>query len=482
MKANRSLFGVLVVLGIIVLTACGGGGTSSAPPPPQASTAPVSVTVRDAPPAGITVFSFEVLVTQARLQPGNVPLVTTPIEIEVKQLEVEAAFLNTINVPAGTYTSIDVTFSNPELTFRNDSIAGLNVPCTSGSSAVGSICEVKVAVTNTISYNGAPFPLTVVANTPLGLLVDVNLSNIITNAVGIDFSAAGAMVVTQLQAAAGTGELEEVEDLVGTVTAKDTANNQFTLQIAQSSQSLTIKVDSNTAFEDFDDLSVPCAASPQNFTCVLVGQVVEVDLRLMPGGVLLAKKVEVADNDNEEELEGIVTKIIGPTQFEMVLVEEAANVANLDVGQVIQVTLLAGTQLRIDDDNLNVNSADFDGSTTGDMLVGQTVEIERKSTPTAPPTIAIDTDRVKLKGTRLTANVQSVDTVNNQFTINNLPGIFTSQTTPITSLVVQTQTRTKFEKVTNLAALQAGNTVSVRALLFKGPTGPYMVAKKVRKR
>ena len=436
----------------------------------------MSITVRDAPPAGITVLSFEVLVTQARLQPGNVPLVTTPIEIEVKQLEVEAAFLNTINVPAGNYTSIDVTFSNPELTFKNDTAAALPAPL---NCAIGAVCEFKPSVTTTVSFNGAPFPLTVVANTPLGLLIDVNLSSIITSAVGIDLSVAGAMVVTQLQVAAGTGELEEIEDLVGKVTAKDTANNQFTLQISQSGQSLTIKVDNNTAFEDFDDLTVPCAASPQNFTCVLVDQVVEVDLRLMPGGVLLAKKVQVEDNDNEEELEGVITKINGPLQFEMVLVEEAANVAGVDVGQLVVIDLQLATQFRIDNDNLTVNNADFDAAS--DLFVGQTVEIERKSTPAGTPP-AISTDRVKLKGTRLTANVQSVDTANSQFTINNLPGIFTSQTIPITSLVVQTQTGTKFEKVANLAALAAGNTVSVRALLFNGPTGPFMIAKKVRKR
>ncbi len=474
MKGNRSLFGVLVFLGLIVLAACGGGGSVSVPPPPQGSTSAVSVTLRDAPPAGITVLSFEVLVTQARLQPGNVPLVTTPIEIEVKQLEVEAAFLNTINVPAGTYTSIDVTFSNPELTYKNDTAAALSAPL---NCAVGAVCEFKPTITTTVSFNGAPFPLTVVANTPLGLLVDVNLSNIITSAVGIDFSAAGAMVVTQLQAAAGTGELEEVEDLIGSVTAKDTANNQFTLQVLKGdqNQTLTIKVDNATDFDDFNDIG--CATD--NFACVAVGQIVEVDLRLMPGGVLLAKKVEVADNDNEEELEGIITKINGPAQFEMVLVEEAANVAGVDVGQLVVVDLQLSTQFKIDNDNLTVNNADFDAAS--DLLVGQSVEIERKSTPTGTPP-AISTDRVKLKGTRLTADVQSVDTANSEFTITTLPGIFTSQNPAITSLVVKTQTQTKFEKVANLAALAAGNRVSVRALLFNGPAGPFMVAKKVRKR
>ena len=107
MRTNRAL-GFLLVVSLVILAACSGGGSSS-PPPPQTGTAPLSVTIKDAPPAGVTVLSFEVTITGAVLQPGNVSLVSTPIEIEVKQLEVETAFLSTINVPAGTYNSLQLT-------------------------------------------------------------------------------------------------------------------------------------------------------------------------------------------------------------------------------------------------------------------------------------------------------------------------------------------------------------------------------------
>jgi hypothetical protein len=425
--------------------------------------------VRDAPPAGVSILSFEVTVTRAVLQPGNVNLVTTPIEIEVKRLEVEAALLNTINVPAGTYNSIDITFSNPEVTFRNDTGASI------AGCAVGAVCEIKPTVTATVSYNGAPFPLTIAANTPVGLLVDINLSNIISSTLGVDFNATGAVTLTNLPPVQGTGQIEELEDLKGIVTAKDAANNQFTLQLGSTGQSLTISVDANTVFKDFDDLGCMTA----NFACVAVGQAVEVDVRLLAGGALLAKKVEAEDNDNEEELEGIITKINSPTQFEMVLVDDFKNVPGLDIGQTIVVNLVGSLSFRIDDKGLPVVSTDFDQAS--DLLVGQKVEIERKSAPTGTPP-AVDTDRVKLKPVNLTATVQSKGT--NQFTVTNLPSLFTTQ--GITSLPVNVAAQTKFEKVTDLNGLAVNDVVSMQVLIFKGPagvpSGVYGVARKVRKR
>jgi hypothetical protein len=457
--------------GALVFASCGGGGSTGGtvnPPSGQGSTAPVSITVRDTPPAGVTILSFEVTVQRAALQPGNVNLVTSPIKIEVKRLEVEAALLNTLNVPAGTYTSIDVTFSNPELTFKNDTGATL------ANCAAGAVCEIKPAVTTTVSYNGPPFPLTIQVNTPIGLLVDVNLSNIITSALAVDFNATGAVTVSNLPPVQGTGQIEEIEDLKGTVTAKDTPNNQFTLQLGATGQSLTIRVDTNTQFEDFDE--VGCLTA--NFACVATGQIVEVDARLIAGGALLAKKVEADDNDVDEEFEGIITKINSATQFEMVLVEKLVNGASLDLGQLVVINLLPSTQFRIDDDGLPLQGGQFNSS--ADLMVGQTVEIDRKSTPTGTPP-AVDTDRIKLKFTRFTATVQSVNAAGNQFVVNNLPGLFTAQ--GITQLTIFTSpTRTNFNNLTNLAALAAGNTVSLRALIFQGGGTPFGVAKKVRKR
>ncbi len=66
----------------------------------------------DTPPAGVTLLSFEVSVSGATLNPGGVDLLggKGQIQIEVKQLETESAFLSTATVTPGTFTSLTLTF------------------------------------------------------------------------------------------------------------------------------------------------------------------------------------------------------------------------------------------------------------------------------------------------------------------------------------------------------------------------------------
>lgn len=463
---------LIILIGLLATwVACSGSTTVNNPPPPgSAGSAPLSIAVRDTPPAGVTVLSFEITVTGAVLQPGNVSLITTPIEIEITRLQVETAFFNNINIPAGTYTSIAVTFSNPELTILNNSgstIAGC---------ANGAVCELRPPLSSaTVTYSGAPFPLTVAANTPLGLLLDFDLLNSIPTNLA---SLTPTISFSQLQAAQGTGVLEEIEDVIGRIVAVRPASNEFDLQTADGRTLTGIRWDMNTEFDDFSDVN--CAAN--NATCLMVGQIVELDLHLLAGGMLLAKEIEAEDDDLEEELEGIIVSIANlPAQFEMVLMHESLNVVSLDVGQRVLVNL-QNPRFRIDDDDLPANSNDFDS--TFDLMVGQTVQVERISGPTGmPPVIA--TDKVKLKGSRLTATVQSPpDLTNNLFFLTNLPSILTAQTPPVTQLEVRvTPGETDFKNVSGLSAIAAGDTVSVRGLLFKGMTGtPFMLAMRVRKR
>jgi len=481
--STRRLLAVFLLLALTTLTAgCGSNKIGEVTPPPGPSTATVSVAVTDTPPAGVTVISFEVTIVAATLNPGNVPLVSTPIQIEVKRLETEAAFLTAVNVPAGTYSSITFTFANPELTFKNDTgapIAGCsNVP-------PNNVCEFKPAVSGSVTYSEAPFPVTIVANTPTGFLVDVNLNNIITSGVGVDFNAARALVVMQLPLPGRPlGELHEIEDVSGVVANKDAANNQFTLQTTRGN--LTVRVDSMTDFEDFEEATPPCLTD--NFLCVQNGQSVEVDLRMMASlaaGTLLAKKVELEDNVADDELDGVVVSVDSPTQFKMVLIEEMRNVAGIEVGNVLTVTLATGATFRVDDNGLTIPAGlkgAFENATdTAQLLPGQTVQVRRGSSSSGT---AINTDRVRLRGTRFTAKVAGAPAPPN-FNIggtSGLPSLFTAA--GITQIQVQTQAATEFEGgITGVTGLADGNTVSLRGLLFKNtPLNPVLIAKKVRKR
>jgi len=462
-------------LSAILLAGC--GGSTSAPamgPGPGPQAALVSVSLTDAPPAGVTVLTFEVTVTGATLNPGSADLVAgkSPVRIEIKRLETENAFLSTANIPSGNYTSLNLTFSNPELTFRNDTGTTL------AGCASGRVCEIKPSGALTATVNGQ---FNLMSGTQTGVLVDLNLANLITPSLGVDFSSATAVTATQ-QTRDGEGELEDLDDLDGIVA--NPSSSQFTLQTTDMG-GITVAIDSNTQFDGFD----ACAAA--NATCVQSGQSVEVDLMLLASGTFLAKKIELQDDAQQaadDEFEGIVSKIDSPSQFEMVVNDELRAVANVSVGDPVTVMLTTsggGTSFQVDANGLAVPSTlqqGFEGATdTSQLLPGQTVQV-RKLTMTggpAPAAIAITTDRVRLRDTRFTATVSGAPTGSN-FNVGGLPGLFTAE--GVSQIQVQTSSQTNFENVSGVSGLADGSTVSLRGLLFKNTPNPVLIADKVRKR
>src|SRR5256886_11403038 len=307
-----------------------------------AGAAAVSLTMTDTPPAGVTLLSFEVNVTGATLDPGNVDLLggKGPIQIEVKQLETESAFLSTVTVPAGAFTSLTLTFASPELTFKNDTGAGL------AGCAVGAVCEITPTGTLTSTVNFPGSGIVIMANSPIGIQVDVNPDTILSATLGVDFSLAGAVSVQQLNMKPD-GELDDLDDLRGAVQNLDTTNKKFTLHTSDGDFPIT--TDSNTDF-DFE----ACAAN--NFSCLQNNQVVEVDAKLMAGGVFQAKEIGFEDHAEDDELEGIVFKIDDATHFEMVVLDELRSVNNVNVGNPTVVTL-SNPGFQVKADGLSVPSA-----------------------------------------------------------------------------------------------------------------------------
>jgi Domain of unknown function (DUF5666) len=473
MRRTTTVF--LGLLGAVLLVGC--GGSYNAPvmnPGPGAQSAQVSVSLTDAPPAGVTVFTLEVTVTGATLSPGNVDLLAGkgPQRIEVKHLETENAFLSTANIAAGNYTSLNLTFSNPELTFRNDAGAML------AGCASGSVCEIKPSGALSATVNGLFYST---GGSQTGILVDLNLANLITPSLGVDFSTATAVTAIQ-QTKDGEGDLEDLEDVNGIVA--NPSSTQFTLQTADMGN-ITAGIDSNTQFDGFDK----CTAA--NATCVQSGQSVEVDLMLLAGGTFLAKKVALQDAAQEaadDELDGIISRFDGPSQFEMVVSDELRAVANVSVGDPVTVMLATtggGTSFRVDTNGLTVPSTlqqAFEGATdTSQLLPGQTVQVRMRSMTggPAPAAITITTDRVRLRDTSFTATVSGAPSGNN-FNVGGLAGLFTSA--GISQIQAQTSSQTNFDNVSGVSGLADGSTVSLRGLLFKSTPNPVLIADKVRKR
>lgn len=270
----------------------------------------------------------------------------------------------------------------------------------------------------------------------------------------------------------------ELEDVVGTVTAVRAANSEFDLRLTPDGRTLSFSADSSTQFDDFDDpTGINCAVN--NFSCIAVGQILEVDARIMAGGSVAARRIQGQDNDTDEELEGVVVSVAGvPSQIELVLLQEATNAPGIEVGDRTAVRLPPTTRFRIDDDGFTLNPADFDGPS--DLAVGQSVQVERRSAVTSGSPPSFDTDGIVLKDVRVTATVQAVSPANNEFVLTGLTTFL-----GFSSLPVRVEPgRTEFENIPGsvLTGLSAGNVVSVRGLLFKGISAPFVVAKRVRRR
>ncbi len=462
MERTRSFFIVLCVSSLLFLVSCGENSRST-----SSGTTPVTLTMSDQPPAGVSVLAFEVTVSSAVLQPGNISLLSMPTDIEVSRLEVETAFLNTLKAPAGTYSSIAVSFANPELTILNNSGSAI------AGCGVGRVCELKPGLAQTtVTYSGTPFPLMINSIAPIGLVLDLDLMN----SIQADLSVSPAVTLTRVSMPPGSDHWQDIDDIKGEITAVDTGKNQFTVQIGGTAgRVVTVSVDERTEFEDFDEAGLTNA-----FASMTVGQLIEVDTTLTNDGSLVAKEVELEDHDDDEcgFFDGVVVSTHGATQFTMVVTDETRDVAGLQVGNAVLVTIQSGAKFDIDDEDLAITSA-LSFSSSADLMPGQRIEVHPVTAVAGSP-LSTTTDRVRLDSSHLTARVQSI--AGSDFIVDNLPALFSNAVPAIVSIEVRTYANTEFENASSVVDVAAGDTVSIAGLLFKTGGRPVLVAEKVRKR
>jgi hypothetical protein len=277
--------------------------------------------------------------------------------------------------------------------------------------------------------------------------------------------------------------------LLGTAVNLDATDSKFTLHTM--SGDFLIQANANTQFE-----LEGCAAD--NFSCIQNGEVLEVDSEVMSGGAFIARKIEAENNDDkggdgnqqaENELEGVVFKVDDATHFEIVVLDELSNATNVALGNPVVVTL-TNPQFQVDANGINVPSAlqgAFEQATdTSQLMPGQEVQIRSTSGsgPTGSP-ITMTANRVRLRETQFTATVSGAPVPPN-FTVSNLPGLFTSM--GVTSILVQTSNQTNFQGGSGqggagLSSLMDQSQVSLRGLLFKNAANPpTLIVDKVRKR
>jgi hypothetical protein len=475
---KEKLLRIVLSLGTCFLGACSvtqnsalSGNSNSSQPLPTSHTAQLSVTLSDAPPAGVSVLSFEVNITGASLQPtvgADVSLLPGghSVEIEIKKLETEAAILSTISAPAGTYNGIQLSLSDPALTVFNGS------PNDIGTCKVNTTCRFKPTAAGPITYSAAPFPLTLVAGTPAGLKIDILLNRIIGADLSVRLNDPSDIRVTQLAAVPVSGPPSELGDneFAGMITSMDAVNNRFVVQNSNSGMTETINVGANTKFEDFDEHG----CNGNNFSCLSTSQIVEVEITLESDGSILANEVKLEESQGAKSVEGTLVSISGipPAQFQLIILDEEPEIAGLNLGDSLLATFSATTSFNIGRGSLAIPAGGSFAS-PADFLPGQDLQIEPGTITPGPP-ISTLTSHVTLRTSQFTGTVSAVN--GSAITVTNLPAVF-----ELSSLTVQTSARTEFEDLPGPSSLVKGSVISVRGLLFKTSSGPVMVAAKVRK-
>lgn len=471
----RICWPISVLVVCLALAGCG-GGTQIGSQTQNNGNSSVVLAMTDTPPSNVTVLAAEVTLTGATLAPGNISLFSGSTTVELTRLQTDIAYISTAaNIPAGNFTSVTLTFANPSLTIENDSTSVI------GTCAVGSICTMTPAA----SSLSTTVPLTsfsIASSSAAGLLIDVNLDNLLTATLGEDFGA-GTTVTPFIPA--GTGApLVGAEDVVGHVGNINASSNTFTLTNATASY--TLKVDNTSTFFPFP---TNMCATPA-FACLQNNQILSVDIGIQSNGSILARNLLFEDSDSSDvEVEGIITSTNAASQqFKIVVLTISGAGTGLNIGApaTVQYSTSLPTPFDIDflhADNLQVSTSSFTSAFTGpaDLIPGQQVSVRRGSSSGA----TISADRVRLRSSRITATVQSVGAPN--ITLGNLPSLFFGHG-GVTQIQAQTSVTppTIYYEISgtiNASTNFLGDLLSVRGPLFNssGTTRPLVATKVVLK-
>jgi hypothetical protein len=450
----------------------------------SSNTAPVILTMTDTPPTGVSILAAQVMLTGAKLNPGDVSVLPAMTTVELTRLQTDVAYLGTTLVSPGSYTSVTLTFANPTLTFENDTgsaiVAGVGTP--TPTCAAGAICTIQSVATN-LSATISLTAFTATSGVATGLLADVSLNDLLSATLGADF--VNGVTVTSFTPGGIDTPPVGAEDVVGRVASIDAANHTFLLQNAAQQFSLT--VDGSSLFFQFPS----SACSTADFSCLQQGQVLSVDIGLGTDGTAIARNVVFEDADSTEaEVEGIVTSMnLASNQFSIVAQAESSAVSGLAIGDVATVRYSAAPQTSFDvdfvhADNAQISTSGFLFGTPSDLVVGQQVLVKQNASSSGTTLTA---DRVRLRSSRITGLIQNIGdpfiylggpspSFPSLFIVNGV-GQIQVQTFPLQTIF--TGATSVGIVVNNITQLAPNNSISVRGPLFNVNGTRTLLASKV---
>lgn len=461
-----------VPLASLFIMGCGGSGHHT----PPASQVPVVLTLQDQPPAGLTALSFGIQVSGVSLQPSDtsqqsVALLTTPVTVNLSNLQTLSTLLANTSAPAGTYSSITITLSTPQVSVINNTGAQLGDGTNNCAASATAACSLSPSLSvNSVVVSSSPFPLTLTAGTPIQIGLDFNSDDSLTITDGTLSITPTVTVTTNTTTNATTGNLADFASGTGQVTSA--SNNQVTVTDISTGQPLTFTTTGTTAFTNFNT-SATCTTA-NTFACVQAGQ--NVNFNFGVSGAAGSGPTLTSLNLNNGITNGVTGTVISTNPFE-VLVTSASPAfvgqdTGLTVGQVVQVNPSTGAAFSAQTNGATL-PAGLGFASSNDLGVGQSVMLDSTGftagTGTNPGSLT--TDNVTLVPSQFGGSINSLDATDQSFDLNGLNGLFTGNN--INGVNVQTSsTGTTFTGGTtnDFTGLAVGNTVDTGGLLFNSPT------------
>jgi hypothetical protein len=451
--------------------------------------ATLNLTLSDAPATGVSVVSFTLPISGISLTPstGSPVSVFAGGSFELTHLVTDSTPVAVgVAVPAGSYTSINVTLGTSSGIFFNGSggtitIGGVVCP-------TNSFCDLPNGAATTISV---PIALTLVNNQAQWIGLDVNLNNAITssNGVTVDFTQPSVLTaLTTPRTNVPSGDVDSIDDFTGLVTAY-TSGSSITVK-SGTRGSMVATITSSTTYDDPQNL---CASAVSIASCISASAptVVSVQAYLTNTGAINVSEIDIIDTSGADSIEGFVYPVAcnGTRSFGLFLFDSAVSSGNstltgLSYGAGFCLLLNPSAPFLVDGGLLT--SAGVVGSETGfssatDLTVGQVVRVQVTGV-TAGTVVGATANEVLLRSSRIPATVNVVSGNNFSLNVTSLPSYLSFTLSP---LVATYPNNTIFEGVANVSSLTNGQSAAVRGLYFANPgnspvTGANFLATKVR--
>jgi hypothetical protein len=463
----------------IYLCGCTAGSTGQSSPTPTAN-ATVNLVVTDTPPTDVTVLSFQVQITEAVLQPGNVSLLPRPVTVDLAQLVSDTGFLASTVIDSGTYTSMTMTLANPQVTIMNN---GLSAVAVSGQTcAAGATCTFAPALNNaSVTISSGVFPITVAANSTTGLNLDLSIPDLLQSDLSVTLANGTSVNLSVLpQPSSNSSQQAKVDDVFGTISSISGSQIGITTAFGDS---LVLTGSGSTTY------NYPASiCSTASSACLSVGQVVTTDLSLLGDGGLALNSISYAGNSGAQAVKGLVlsTDATAAIPTIQLLVQRSINASSLTAGEVATVSFPTGAEYAIGTATYpQASGAVF--TSASDLMAGQELVVNVWSNLVTGSAPSFTASIAYLESSQLIGEVASVDSATSSLSINGLSGPLISSRPAIQQMDVQTAATTEFVGFSpaSMSAVGVGQFVAAKGPLFNtmGISGyPTLCAIQLRER